>query len=127
MRMITIVLKNNGVVGSHIRKEIFNIEKPRYKPEPPDKGSHTVTVIIQQKEFSFQTQYPGTILQSAKALKISLPYSCESGQCGTCAATCLSGKVWMWRNDVLMNEEIAKGRVLTCTGYVVGGDVRLEY
>ncbi len=127
MRMITIVLKNNGVTASHIRKEIFIIEKPYYKPEPPDKESHTVSLTILQRDFSFQTQYPDTILQTAKALKIQLPYSCESGQCGTCAATCLSGKVWMSHNDVLTDEEVAKGRVLTCTGYATGGDVTLGY
>jgi ring-1,2-phenylacetyl-CoA epoxidase subunit PaaE len=33
----------------------------------------------------------------------------------------------MWHNDVLLQEEIAKGRVLTCTGYPVGGDVVLKY
>lgn len=127
MRMITIVLKNNGVASSHIRKEIFTIEEPIYQPQPPDKESHTVTVLIRQTEFSFQTQYPHTILHTAKALKINLPYSCESGQCGTCAATCISGKVWMSRNDVLMDDELAKGRVLTCTGYAVSGDIRLAY
>ncbi len=127
MRMITIVLKNSGVTASHIRKETFIIEKPHYKPEPPDKKPYTISLTIQQKEFSFVAQYPDTILQSAKALKIPLPYSCESGQCGTCAATCLSGKVWMSHNDVLTDEEIANGRVLTCTGYAVGGDVTLIY
>ncbi|MDB5211791.1 MAG: Ring,2-phenylacetyl-CoA epoxidase subunit PaaE [Sediminibacterium sp.] len=127
MRMITIVLKNNGVAASHIRKEIFSIEKPQKKAEPPDKELHTVSATLRGREYQFQTQYPETILQSAKALNISLPYSCEAGQCGTCAATCVSGKVFMWRNDVLLDEEIAKGRVLTCTGYAVGGDVELEY
>ncbi len=127
MRMITIVLRNNGIPASHIRREIFNIEKPDRKAEPPDKEPHIITTTIHQKEYQFHTQYPETILQSAKALKIPMPYSCEAGQCGTCAATCVSGKVWMWRNDVLLDDEIAKGRVLTCTGYAVGGDVRLEF
>jgi ring-1,2-phenylacetyl-CoA epoxidase subunit PaaE len=127
MRMVTIVLKNNGVPGSNIRKEIFNIEKPERKAEPSDKEPHTIIALLNQKQYSFQVHYPETILQAAKALKIPVPYSCEAGQCGTCAATCVSGKVWMWRNDVLLDEEIAKGRVLTCTGYAVGGDVRLEF
>jgi ferredoxin-NADP reductase len=127
MRTITIVLKNNGVKAAHIRKETFTIEKPRTKAEPADKELHSVTAIHNNNEYQFDTQYPETILQSAKTLHIPLPYSCEAGQCGTCAATCVSGKVWMWRNDVLLDEEIAKGRVLTCTGYAVGGDVRLEY
>ena len=127
MRMITIVLRNNGVDASQIRKEIFTIEKPVRKAEPPDKDLHPVTATLHGNKYHFTTQYPQTILQSAKALNIPLPYSCEAGQCGTCAATCISGKVWMWRNDVLLDEEIAKGRVLTCTGFAVNGDVRLEY
>ncbi|MEO8172026.1 MAG: ferredoxin--NADP reductase [Sediminibacterium sp.] len=127
MRTITIVLKNNGVGASHIRKEIFIIETPRIKAEPPDKKLHSVTAVLNNKEYKFTTQYPQTILQSARALNIPLPFSCEAGQCGTCSATCISGKVWMWRNDVLLDEEIAKGRVLTCTGYAVDGDVKLLY
>lgn len=127
MRMATIVLKNRGVKASQIRKEVFIINKPEHKAEPSDKKLHTVQLQLQGKAYQFQTQYPQTILQTAKANNIPVPYSCEVGQCGTCAATCITGKVWMWRNDVLMDDEIAKGRVLTCTGYVVGGDVELEF
>lgn len=127
MRTITIVLKNNGVAASEIRKETFTIEKPKIKAEPPDRESHLVNTTLNDQGYQFTTKYPQTILQSAKELNIPLPFSCEAGQCGTCAATCLSGEVWMWRNDVLLDDEIAKGRVLTCTGYAVGGDVVLKY
>ncbi len=127
MRMLTIVLKNHGFMSSQIHKEIFTINKPERKAEPADKNPHSVGLQLQGKKYRFQTQYPETILQTAKANNIPVPYSCEAGQCGTCAATCVAGKVWMWRNDVLMDEEIAKGRVLTCTGFAVGGDIQLEY
>lgn len=123
MRMITIVLKINGVDAAQIRKETFMIEVPAHKPRPADEDRHLVNATIKGKAYRFETQYPQTILQSAKALHIPIPFSCEAGQCGTCAATCISGKVFMWRNDVLLDEEMAKGRVLTCTGYAVGGDV----
>ncbi|MEO7531324.1 MAG: ferredoxin--NADP reductase [Sediminibacterium sp.] len=127
MRMIVIVLLNNGVPVSNIRKEIFIIEKSQRKQIPPDTAMHSVSAVLNGNEYHFATQYPQTILHAAKKLDIPLPYSCEAGQCGTCAATCISGKVWMWRNDVLLDEEIAKGRVLTCTGFAVDGDVELMY
>ena len=127
MRMITIVLRNNGFAQASIRKEIFSVEKPVRKVEPPDKDEHTISAALNGNTYVFDVQYPETILQAAKTLKIPLPYSCENGQCGTCAATCVSGKVWMWHNEVLMEEEINAGRVLTCTGYAVGGDVVLKY
>lgn len=126
MRMITIILRTEGVQESAIRKEIFHVEKPVNKPVPPDISEHRIEVITKQEAYHFTAQYPVTILQAAKMLQIPLPYSCEAGQCGTCAATCISGKVWMWRNDVLLDEEIAQGRVLTCTGYAAGGDVVLR-
>jgi len=127
MRMITIVLRTEGVPENMIRKEIFHVEKPASKPVPPDILPHEIVAHFQNAEYIFTSQYPQTILQAAKANGIGLPYSCEAGQCGTCAATCVSGKVWMWHNDVLLDEEIAKGRVLTCTGYAIEGDVVLRY
>jgi ferredoxin len=127
MRMITIVLRSQGIVVANIRKEIFEIHPPVQKAVPPDQKLHRVHLSLRNKAFSFDTQYPETILQTAKRLQIPIPYSCEAGQCGTCAATCLSGKVWMFKNDVLLEEEIEKGRILTCTGFAVGGDIFIKY
>ncbi|MDE3252657.1 MAG: ferredoxin--NADP reductase [Bacteroidota bacterium] len=127
MRMITIVLRNQGFPAANIRKEIFEIHPPVQKTVPPDQDRHTIHLLLRDQEISFDTQYPETILQTAKRLHISLPYSCEAGQCGTCAATCLSGRVWMFKNEVLLEEEMAQGRVLTCTGFAVWGDVTIKY
>lgn len=127
MRMISIVLLSNAVPKAHIRKENFTIAIPSLKPLPPDTDEHEVQIELGFETYQIKTRYPETILQSARKKGIPVPFSCESGQCGTCAATCISGKVWMWRNDVLLDEEIAKGRVLTCTGYPVGGDVLIRF
>ncbi len=125
MRMISIVLLSNGVAQDHIRKEIFVIEKPSEKLKPPDTDPHQVKLIVNDSEYTFITSYPETILQTAKRLLIPLPYSCESGQCGTCALTCVEGQIWMRKNEVLLDQEISQGRVLTCTGFVVGGNAVL--
>jgi ferredoxin len=127
MRMATIALLENKVPFHHIRKENFTSFKTAIKVQPPDKEKHRVTIYIEDKVYFLETQYPQTILQAAKKLGIQLPYSCESGRCGSCAATCASGKVWMSYNEVLMDEEIEKGRVLTCVGYPVDGDLVLDY
>ncbi len=127
MQFITIYLRSYGIKDGHIRKEQFDVLVPEIKPEPEDKAAHHVTILFNEDIHLLTVQYPQTILQAAKEKQIDLPFSCESGQCGTCAATCTSGKVFMWRNDVLMDEEIAKGRVLTCTGYPVEGDCEIEF
>lgn len=126
MRMATIVLQTEGVPADNIRKENFATRRPVQKNEPPDKDKHTVELRLNGNVYTFETEFPETILQHAKKLNIPVPYSCESGQCGTCAASCVKGKVWMWNNEVLVDSEVEKGRTLTCTGYPIGGDVILE-
>ena len=127
MRMVSIELLESRVPLQHIRKENFMPLKIESRTLPPDMHKHNIEIRVQQKTYKIETQYPQTILQAAKKDGIILPYSCESGRCGSCAATCIAGKVWMSYNEVLMDDEIEKGRVLTCTGYPVHGDIILQF
>lgn len=126
MRMATIGLVDHDVPQQQIRKEDFMPLKIVPKILPPDTEAHQVTLHMASGDHQLTVQYPDTILKAARKAGLSLPYSCEAGRCGTCVARCSSGKVWMSYNEVLLDEEIAKGMVLTCTGYPVGGDARLE-
>jgi ferredoxin-NADP reductase len=126
MRMITYKLTTLGVDPGGIKKEIFHIQHPKIRPEPPDTSAHTVSLIRNGEQVSFNVQYPLTILQAAKLLDIRIPYSCENGQCGTCMAKCLHGSVWMAQNEVLLDQEIKNGIILTCTGYPINGDVTIK-
>ncbi|RNI29036.1 ferredoxin--NADP reductase [Rufibacter latericius] len=119
-------LREIGVPAANIRQETFSTTKIQVKVTPPDTYLHTLEIIYQDQVHRLQTQYPDTILQSAKKAGIALPYSCEAGRCGNCAATCRQGKVWMSYNEVLTEREVNRGLVLTCVGYAVGGDVVLE-
>lgn len=120
MQMSTITLLTEGIPPGNIRKENFSTEKPVIKELPPDVQPHTVHVDFEGKKYNLDVQYPLTILEAAKRKGILLPYSCEAGKCGTCSATCLRGKVWHSYNEVLLDREIERGRILTCTGYPYG-------
>lgn len=126
MRMVKIALFEMGLHSNQVRMEDFDPVLPNAVPEPPDKESHLVSIRIDDQHFQFYSKYPDTILQSAKKNNIALPYSCEAGRCGSCAAICDRGKVWMRYNEVLLEEELKQGSVLTCTGFAVGGDVSLS-
>ncbi|WP_210489256.1 ferredoxin--NADP reductase [Rufibacter aurantiacus] len=119
-------LREVGVPAANIRQETFSTIKVITKETPPDTDPHTVSIQYQNQVHQLPAQYPDTILQAAKKAGLSLPYSCEAGRCGNCAATCLQGKVWMSYNEVLTDREVAQGLVLTCVGYPVGGDVVLK-
>lgn len=127
MLMATISLRNNGIQNRQIIKEDFNPLPPLRLPEPPDKEPHHVTVHVGHEVHQFEVQYPESIVAAAKKAGVTVPYSCEAGRCGSCVATCISGKVWMAYNEILMDEDVAKGRVLTCQGFPVGGDAEIVY
>ncbi|MBS1978057.1 MAG: 2Fe-2S iron-sulfur cluster binding domain-containing protein [Bacteroidetes bacterium] len=125
MRMATIVLQNAGANAAQIHREIFAPLPQVVKEVPPDKSVHQVTILTKDRHHTFTSAYPDSILSAAKKLGIVLPYSCEAGRCGSCVAQCVSGKVWMRYNEVLTDNEIARGRVLVCQSFPVGGDVEL--
>ena len=127
MRTITITLLIAGVSRANIRKEEFVITQPVIQLQPPDTASRETIVMLNKKKYQFSSAYPQTILQSAKRAGIELPYSCETGRCGTCAAVCKLGNVWMKYNEVLTDEDIRAHKVLTCTGYPVFGNVELDF
>jgi ferredoxin-NADP reductase len=126
MRMAILALEEQGVPSARIRRENFNTnDRHVHKQEPPDKDEHRVTLRFNKQEYRFQVQYPDTILQAAKKQGIALPYSCETGRCGSCAAICTAGKVWLSYNEVLMDNDLRHGSILTCTGHPTGGDVEI--
>jgi ferredoxin-NADP reductase len=126
MRMVIYGLEELNINESQIKKENFDVSIPVLRQEPPDRSPHRVFIKLPVGAQELRVQYPETILQAAQKERLELPYSCNAGRCGSCVAKCTGGKVWMSVNEVLTDADIAKGLVLTCTGYPVEGDVWLE-
>ena len=127
MQMVSITLISEGISRQNIKTESFD-STPRKRPNiPPDLSTHQVTISLDGEKHVFQAGYPLTILAAAHAKNIELPYSCNTGRCGSCVAKCTSGEVWMAYNEVLMDVEIEKGLVLTCQSYPLNGDVELTF
>lgn len=125
--MADITLRVHGIPKERIRKEEFDpLHSPVVK-RPPDTRMHQVTIRIGNSRHVVDVQYPKTIIAAARDAGITVPYSCESGQCGSCAATCISGTVWMANNEVLTDDELRLGRVLTCVGFPVEGDAVIDF
>ncbi len=128
MDTVTITLLTEGFLKSNIKKELFYNSDISEMPIPEDTAAHRVTIHFQNgTQSSFQVQYPTSILDTALKSGLNLPYSCGSGQCGSCTAKCISGKVWMANNEVLTDRELSQGYVLTCLGFPIEGDVILSF
>jgi ring-1,2-phenylacetyl-CoA epoxidase subunit PaaE len=127
MQTIRITLLGESIPASHIVKEDFSSLPRRVIPRPPDTEAHQVTVHINHQLYQLSVRYPQSILAAAKAQHISLPYSCEAGRCGSCVATCTEGNIWMAYNEILTDQEVAKGRVLICQGFPIGGPATVNF
>jgi ferredoxin-NADP reductase len=127
MRMIRFHLVEEGFPDENIKKEDFNPgNKKVIDRMPPDKNDFPVQLNLRGERFDIAVHYPESILQAARKLKLNLPYSCETGKCGSCAAFCISGKVWLSNNEVLTEKDLANGLTLTCTGHPQSSDVILK-
>jgi ring-1,2-phenylacetyl-CoA epoxidase subunit PaaE len=126
MRMAQFTLRLMGFEDRQIRREYFTVQ---FVPPPPlslNPLPRMVQISMGGKEFRFETRYPNTILQSALDHKIQLPYSCRGARCSTCMAKCISGNVKMSMNEVLTDQDIEQGWILTCVGYAAS-DVSLSF
>ena len=127
MDTVMITLLTEGIPLENIRKENFSHILPEIKEKPRDTQAHQVTILRNEKSISLTVQYPQSILDVALKQGYALPHSCHSGQCGSCAAICKKGKVWMSYNEVLTKKDLDSGLILTCTGFPIEGDVELVF
>lgn len=106
--------------------ERFGGPPPAPAPTPAPVASATVTIILGTKKVSVPRQPNETLLESARRAGLAPPFNCEAGNCGTCIAKLTEGTATLRVNDVLTEEELADGYVLTCQG-VPDGSVTARY
>jgi 3-ketosteroid 9alpha-monooxygenase subunit B len=87
----------------------------------------TVTIHLDRKKVSVPRVAGETLLESARRAGLSPPFSCEAGNCGTCMAKLIEGSATMRTNDVLEDDEIADGYILTCQAVPDTPSVRVQY
>ncbi len=88
--------------------------------------AHEVTVRYEGETHRFRVEPESTILQTALALDIELPYSCQSGLCTACMGKCVSGRMKLDEEDSLTEDDLKEGYVLTCVGHPLTDNVVIE-
>ena len=92
-----------------------------------DAGASQVTIELDGRTDTTEHRAGTTILQVARQLGMSPPFSCESGSCATCMARLIEGSVEMHVNNALTDEEVDDGWVLTCQSVPTSSTVRVVY
>jgi 3-ketosteroid 9alpha-monooxygenase subunit B len=131
MDIVEGALLARGVDPARIHIERFTPAAPAAEGEStgPDAGSAVaqVTVELSGRTDSVDHRPGTTILQTARQMGMAPPFSCESGTCATCMARLVEGSVKMHVNDVLTDDEVADGWVLTCQSVPTSASVHVVY
>jgi ferredoxin-NADP reductase len=119
-----------------VSQDVIHIERFSPSAEPvttvPEEVPLEVQTISVTIELAGRTQVasyrPGTtILQTARQLGMSPPFSCEAGSCATCMARLIEGSADMFTNNALTDDELAEGWVLTCQAVPSSPSVHVVY
>ena len=68
-----------------------------------------------------------TLLEIALNQKIDVPYSCQGGVCSSCIARLTEGKVDMTNNQILTEEEIQEGLILSCIATPKSNKITIDF
>lgn len=118
------LLESMKVSPAKIKQESFGTPLPIV----PTDANPIVQMALVEFARSKQTRIASssaTLLETAEACGISMPYSCRQGDCGTCATKLLSGQVRMDSEMGLTPELKEGGYILPCVSHATG-DVKID-
>ncbi|WP_405182927.1 2Fe-2S iron-sulfur cluster-binding protein [Nocardia sp. NBC_01377] len=96
-------------------------------PQRDTATASVVTVRLDGGESVVEMKPDETVLEAGRRTGLNPPFACEAGNCGTCMARLIEGRVEMRVNDALTDEDVAEGYILTCQSVPQTPSVVVEY
>ncbi|MFD0795563.1 2Fe-2S iron-sulfur cluster-binding protein [Mucilaginibacter litoreus] len=127
MRTIRLTLHYMGIADRRIHRENFVLETVPVTRSQTTYPPQNIRVKFNNEVHNLIAGENQSILQAALQNNVMLPYSCRNGICSACVARCKSGKVEMVKNEVLTDDDLANGWILTCTGHALTDNVEIDY
>jgi 3-ketosteroid 9alpha-monooxygenase subunit B len=136
MDAVTDALATAGMPKSRVHVEVFTsltgdpFAEVVETPEDTGAAGETVPVEVEVGGQTHTLDWPVTtpLVDFLLSKGIDAPYSCRDGECGSCQATLLKGRVTMIRNEVLGEDEVAEGYILGCQSLPDGTDpLKVEF
>ena len=129
MDVVEQALRGGGVPADRIHIERFTPTEQVPEPLPPFSTAVASQVTIELSGRTGAAEHrPGTtLLQTARQMGMSPPFSCEAGSCATCMARLVEGTAAMYVNNALTDDEVAEGWVLTCQAVPDSPSVHVVY
>lgn len=132
MSVVKDALRESGVPRENIHLEVFQslsgdpfADAPVLIEEFGDAAGVTVELDGARHELRWPRR--ATLVEVMLGAGLEVPYSCREGQCGSCAATVISGRVEMTTCDILEPEDLADGLILGCQARPISDELHIEF
>jgi 3-ketosteroid 9alpha-monooxygenase subunit B len=128
-------LADAGMPRSQVHAEVFNslagdpFRDADVVEVTEDEAADAATVEVELDGEIHNLSWPRkqTLVDIMLAEGIDVPYSCQEGECGSCACTVLEGKVEMENSEILDPEDIESGYILGCQARPVTDHLKIEF
>ncbi|GGH37963.1 flavodoxin reductase [Mangrovimonas yunxiaonensis] len=122
------VLTDHGIAKERIFFELFKAAKPANIDDTAiGNGQTKITIIVDDEETTFEMSQKQSILEAALDEDLDAPYSCQGGICSSCLARIKEGEATMRQNNILTENEVAEGLILTCQAHPTTPTVIVDY
>ena len=119
------VLIKNNVAPDQIFTELF--ENKSYEKIAPSIKEGKMEVLYDNSLNKINFKSPETLLDSILKNNIDVPYSCQGGICSSCVARLKKGDIEMKTNQILTDEEIKEGLILTCQSVPKSKNIIIDF
>ena len=127
IKTVSATLKENRYKESQILFELFTASVNEESSSQIKEGQTEVTVLLDDEEFTFTMKQTDDILAAALRNDVDAPYSCQGGVCSSCLAKVTDGKSVMAKNNILTDDEVDDGFILTCQAHPITSKISIDY
>jgi ring-1,2-phenylacetyl-CoA epoxidase subunit PaaE len=121
------VLTQHDIAEDSIHFELFKAAKPTVIADDSDTGESEITITVDDETTTFIMSRKQSILEAALDEDLDAPYSCQGGICSSCVARIKEGKATMRQNNILTENELSEGLILTCQAQPTTSKIIIDY
>lgn len=121
------LLKDRGYNDDQVAYELFYAADDDDNATKALDGKTQVKVILDDEEFELTMDQKDVVLDAVLNHDIDAPYSCQGGICSSCVALLREGEVEMKKNQILADDEVEEGLILTCQSLPKSSHIVVDY
>ncbi|MCX4097865.1 ferredoxin--NADP reductase [Nocardia sp. alder85J] len=119
--------RTHAEVFNSLSGDPFSADTPVDVSDEEAADAATVEVELDGQVHSLRWPRRQTLVDLMLSKGIDVPYSCQEGECGSCACTVLEGKVEMDNCEILDPEDIDAGYILGCQAHPVTDHLKIRF